>query len=304
MPELIPAAPRTDAWHHARRQGVTATDIVTILGLSTHDSPYSLFWRKLGQVPEPPDTARWALGRYLEPYVAQLWGDETGIWPGPAGLYRHRERAWQLCTPDALADEPDAYIPVELKTWADADRTSWHDGPPPAVRAQVLWQMDVMDAATGHVGVLFLPSGDFRTYEIGHENSCDEICTCDDVMLMREAGLDFYRRMNLELPPPDPDTSAATLAALKARFARDPLKRAEIDAETFRQWDAAKDMAQGVKEALRAAEIRMRDEAGEAGELTVNGEVIARRRVYDSPVKAHTRRVDGYWRVTPRSDDE
>ena len=34
MPELIPAEPGTPDWLNARRQGVTATDIVTIIGLS------------------------------------------------------------------------------------------------------------------------------------------------------------------------------------------------------------------------------------------------------------------------------
>ena len=33
MPELIPAEPGTPEWLAARRQGVTATDIVTIIGL-------------------------------------------------------------------------------------------------------------------------------------------------------------------------------------------------------------------------------------------------------------------------------
>jgi hypothetical protein len=36
MPELIPAEPGTPGWHAARRAGVTATDIVTILGPVCH----------------------------------------------------------------------------------------------------------------------------------------------------------------------------------------------------------------------------------------------------------------------------
>jgi hypothetical protein len=32
MPELVPAEPGTPAWLAARQAGVTATDIVTILG--------------------------------------------------------------------------------------------------------------------------------------------------------------------------------------------------------------------------------------------------------------------------------
>ena len=94
MPELIPAVPGSPEWHAARRLGVTATDIVTILGLSHWDSPYSLFWRKLGQVPDVEDNARFRLGRELEPIIANWWAEETapGIYARPVvrdgGLYR------------------------------------------------------------------------------------------------------------------------------------------------------------------------------------------------------------------------
>ena len=34
VPELVPAEPLTPEWHAARRLGVTATDVVTVCGLS------------------------------------------------------------------------------------------------------------------------------------------------------------------------------------------------------------------------------------------------------------------------------
>ncbi len=182
MPELIDVVPGSPEWLAARRLGVTATDIVTIIGLSAWDSVYGLFWKKLGQVPDEPERDRWELGKALEPYITERWANTGSNWKDyvrwPGGLYRHSGRTWQMATPDRILGpfndlSPEISPPVgtlELKSWADADRKRWEDGPPAVVRAQVLWQMDVMDAAAGHVGVVFLPSGEFRSYTIAHED--------------------------------------------------------------------------------------------------------------------------------------
>ncbi len=210
MPELIDVMPGSPEWLAARRLGVTATDIVTIIGLSAWDSVYGLFWKKLGQVPDEPERDRWELGKALEPYITERWANTGSNWKDyvrwPGGLYRHSGRTWQMATPDRILGpfndlSPEISPPVgtlELKSWADADRKRWEDGPPAVVRAQVLWQMDVMDAAAGHVGVVFLPSGEFRSYTIAHEDekTHDELgwpgCpVCVDQHLMRDAGEEF-----------------------------------------------------------------------------------------------------------------
>src|ERR1700751_3728066 len=159
VPELIDVEPGSPEWLAARREGVTATDIVTIAGLATWDSPYALFWRKRGILAEVPDNPRFALGRFLEPYITGQWEEatQTAAWGG--GLYRSSERLWQLATLDRRVADGALASLLECKSWANADRASWDDASPPLkVRAQVLWQMDVMGIATGHVGCLFLPS--------------------------------------------------------------------------------------------------------------------------------------------------
>ena len=312
MPELIPAVPGSPEWLAARRAGVTATDIVTILGLSSYDSPYSLYWRKLGQVPEVEDNDRMRLGRDLEPIVATRWAEANQrlIYQGRPGLFRHSERAWQMGTLDRMLAGGE---PVELKTWADADRHAWQDGPPARVRAQVLWQMDVMDVSTGHVGVLFLPSGEFRSYEIRF--SCNpnatplgcmgDLCCSEhmDLALMRAAGLEFYDRLMYKLPPPDLDASAATLAAVKARFAKAPDKEAEIDLGTWEDWAYAKTELAHWTEVARDREAKIREQAGSASVLTVDGEPVARRVVSEQQVKAHTRHMDYLKRIGGKTDD-
>ena len=303
MPELVCSTANRDAWLAARRSGVTATDIVTIMGLSSYDSPYSLYWRKLGQVPETPDSPRVALGRYLQEYVWALWTDETGLATrDPLALYCTTGRSWQMATPDYVENGPPAgWVSVlEIKTWADADKPSWSDGPPPAVRAQVLWQMDVMDVAKGHVGVVFLPSGEFRSYAIEHEGICDwdnarlptmTCLVCADIKAMRAAGLDFYRRLQ-DNDPPDPDASAATLAAVKARLVKREGKRGTVDKSEWRDWTHLKDERDQLDESIRLHESRIREQLGEADEIEVDGQLVGRRIVTTAHVKAHDRTQD------------
>ena len=324
MPELVPAVPLTAEWHAARRGGVTATDIVTILGLSSWDSVYSLFWRKMNQVPEVESNDRFALGQALEPYIRDRWAQEQdGPWHFEGGaLWQHADRLWQLATLDYRVGpgldyrEPLTGV-LELKSWADADRHAWDDAPPARVRAQVLWQMDVMDVSTGYVGVVFLPSGEFRSFEIGHAPfACEQGLTidshamaitcaaCNDQRLMRKAGEEFMARLRLELPPPDPDSSAATLAAVRARFARQPDKQAEINPDVWYAFEAAREDLDAAKEEARIWEINVREQAGEASVLCVGGLPVARRVIVDAQVKAHTRHQDYLKRITPKGDDE
>ncbi|HEV2372087.1 MAG TPA: YqaJ viral recombinase family protein [Streptosporangiaceae bacterium] len=322
MPELLPYAPLTPEWHAARRGGVTATDIVTILGLSSWDSVYSLFWRKLGQVPDVPDSDRFRLGRELEPYVRERWAQERAEpWHFEGGvLYRHSGRPWQMATPDYLVGpgldyrEPLTGV-LEVKTWASADMHSWQDGPPARVRAQVLWQMDVMDVAAGHVGVVFLPSGEFRSYTIEHHHGWrDEVtglmsgpieCSeCYDIGLMRHAGEEFMGRLRLELPPPDPDASAATLAAVRARFARQPDKQADVEPGTWAAWVNYRDVMDHAEREARLLESQLREQAGEAAILTVDGQPVARRVIVDAQVKAHTRHQDYLKRIKQEGDGD
>jgi putative phage-type endonuclease len=320
MPELITSGTRTPEWHSARRAGITATDVVTILGLSSHDSAYSLYWRKLGQVPDPDDTDRWALGRHMEPYIMARWGDahpEASYDQGGPALWRSAVRPWQMATPDSVLYDGEAKVTVlgqeiaaaamtgvlECKSWADADRKSWEAGPPPAVRAQILWQMDTLDVPAGYWAVVFLPSGRFDHGVIDHSTQLAHEANWADIELMRQAGHEFYRRMIHELPPPDPDSSAATLAALKARFTRADGKQTEVDETVYAAWSDAWDVLKWWQEQVREYEIMLRDQAGEAAELTVNGEIVAKRLVFDTHVKAHTRHMDYYRRVKKENDD-
>jgi putative phage-type endonuclease len=301
MPELIDVVPGSPEWLAARRAGITATDLPAILGISPYDSPYSLYYRKLGVIPDVPDCPRFALGRYLEPYIAQLWLEGFPGWTVmDAGLWRSTERPWQLATLDGLVYrlahhdgkvngiyvDPSAVL--ELKSWADMDRDRWDNGPPAAVRAQVLWQMDVMGVARGHVAVLFLPSGDLRSYviehdayqwphaELGPDGATGDCRACADIELMRIHGATFMDRLSGELPPPDADGSAASLAAARARFTPVPRKVAIIDRILWNDYLSGCSAVEAGEKCRTIAQIKVREQAGDCGDLEVDGKLVAR----------------------------
>jgi putative phage-type endonuclease len=222
-------APRAD-WLAARRQGVTASEIAVVLGLSPYGSPFELFHRKTGALPpSPPDNEAMALGRYLEDYVVQQFAgrhpDFTVTGNGEA-LYAHPDRPWQMASPDRLVEdgpscgiiERDGVFHVEpvavLETKTSATHEDWgEDGTgeiPVHYRCQVLWQLDVMQVTAAYVACLFLHTRKVRVYQLAMDDGARA-----DLKVMRSAARRFLERID-HGDEPDVDWRPATTGALKA----------------------------------------------------------------------------------------
>jgi putative phage-type endonuclease len=271
--EVLPAdAARTPAWHDARREGVTASEIATVLGLSRFDSPLSLYFRKRGELDEDADNDRMALGRALEPYALSRFTEATGIELETCGLAASLERPWQMATPDAIAG---VNAPVEAKTALAED--DW--GPsgtsqvPLYYRCQLLWQMDVFGSGHGYLCVIFLRTGEPRWYLVEWD--------ADDVGVMREAGLEFLQRVR-DGDPPAADAAKATRDALKTRFpAGKDAPVACCGANLVRSYRAALRADRRAADRKSLAENRLREIMGQSTRLVgPDGETIATRRVY------------------------
>lgn len=233
MPELIKTADEA-AWLEARRQGVTASEIAVIMGLSPWDSPYALYHRKLGILPPVEDNAAMERGRVLEPYIAQKF---DGMHPNELvalgdgrELYAHAERKWQMATPDRLVfpwtgpfAEPAALLECKSTSSMDDWGEPGTDEIPVHYRCQVLWQMDVMGVSKAYVAVLDISRWRVLEYVIEHEPTyagsdwgCngDTCKVCEDQQMMRNAGREFLGRIERQ-DAPDVDWTAATAYALK-----------------------------------------------------------------------------------------
>lgn len=209
---LPPGSDHSPAWYEARAQGVTASEIPVILGLSKWAGPLELFFLKRGELEPEPSSHRQMLGLALEDYISVCFTDATGLELDGAGLLASTERPWQMATPDRLvAGTP---VPVELKTalseddWGSAGSSEI----PVYYRCQLLWQMDVLGAAEGYMCVVFLRTGEPRWYQIGWDG--------EDIAVMREGALDFMRRVE-DCDPPAADALDATTQALRRRYSMD-----------------------------------------------------------------------------------
>lgn len=229
-PPLLIKTGSEEEWLAARRQGVTASEIAVVMGLSPYDSPFALYHRKRGDLPDVEDTDAMERGRILEPYIAEKFArlhPEFTVMGDGRQLYAHPDRPWQLATPDRLIDGCDCgpdfapfahrcpFDPIavlETKTDAGGSDEWGEDGSdqiPVHYRCQVLWQMDVLGVTAGYVACLAMRSWKLRVYEIAMDGDAET-----DLKIMRDTArcfLDDIRDGNA----PDVDWRPQTAAALK-----------------------------------------------------------------------------------------
>ena len=87
-----------------RRNGLTATDMVRIAGVSPFGGPRDVLDEKLGLNPPWDQTERAKWGHLLEPVVRQEYADRHGVSVVVPGTMVHRENRWAMATPDGLVN--------------------------------------------------------------------------------------------------------------------------------------------------------------------------------------------------------
>lgn len=160
----------SEDWLALRKQGITGTDVGTLLGVNPYESAYALYHKKLGLIDDRvPDNNRMKLGRYLETPLLEIYQDNNPeMTVVQVGTYRNKERTWQIANPDALAYLDDKLYIVEVKT----SRQYW-DEIPPHYKAQVMHYADVFSAD----GIIFvtLEGGDYKEYTLDIDQDAIEI---------------------------------------------------------------------------------------------------------------------------------
>jgi|SRR5215469_15978843 len=97
----------------------------------------------------------------------------------------------------------------------------------------------------------------------------------------------------------DPASPAGTLAALKAKYPPAEGPAADIDPRTWDAWNEARRMRDAWEAAASEWEIAIRNQAGPATRLKVNGTIVARRIVHTARNVTFTK---DYYRRTGGSD--
>jgi putative phage-type endonuclease len=173
------------------------------VGLSTYESPFSLWHRMAGLIPPDDDNDQKRRGHYLEPAIRAWFADQHPNWHVfTTGTWVHDERPWQAASPDALvyteASADDGATQelrvAEFKSAHEDD--DWgepgSDDIPVGYRCQVMWQMDVLGVEVCHV-VALTRHLEFVEYVVHYDEA--------EAELLREAGSDFMTSLAKDEPP-------------------------------------------------------------------------------------------------------
>jgi putative phage-type endonuclease len=298
------ATHNNERWYELRRQGITASEIAAVLGISRWESPFSLYWRKANDW-RSDDNQFTSAGRHLEDAIADWWMASQdpleNMQMARAGLYAHPERPWQLATPDRLLHPTCAccadgmcscglygncadcrntglggptYALLECK-WVAYSWDGWGEPGtsdiPVYYRAQCLWQLDVLGVDEVHVAAL--GPGGFRAYRVERDEA--------DLEVMRKAGAEFHRRLT-EGDPPDLDSHSATLDALKRLYPGVGEGDVEVPRDLAILYRCARDDRKTAEERIALHEAQIRTALGETYARAVHdGQTVASRSVFE-----------------------
>jgi len=214
-------------WLHLRRAGIGGSDAAAICGQSTYRSALQVYLEKIGALgDDDTDNERMFWGRKLEPIVAEVLSERTGVylWQIRAML-QHPEHEWALASIDRGAAPTDEVLPeladrgvhgagvAEIKTAGYFAGKDWADDTVP--EAYICQGMHYL-AVTGLDWLLYgcLIAGQRLAVRIVQRD--DELISH---LLTIEA--DFWQHVQEREPPP-PDGSKATTDLLAHLWDVDP----------------------------------------------------------------------------------
>jgi len=189
---------------------VTASKVAAILGLSTYESPFSLWQKMAGRVEPDPETRDQARGHLFESQIIRWWLDQHP----ERGLHRtqitRRLGDWALATLDCLVRVDGDLVIVEAKTTRSWDEwgTPATDEIPEYYKAQVLFQLACTPNAKRVYTAVMGPFFDFREYVVERDDYLAEI------PVLVERCKAFFDSLAQDVPP-ELDNSVATYETLR-----------------------------------------------------------------------------------------
>lgn len=288
--------PNTSPWLAWRAQGITATDVAAILGLSSWASSFSLWWRKAGDraavaagdvLQEMERSQRWELGHRAEPLIEGFYRDEVlpeGHRIGSGGCWQQRgPLSWARATPDRVLYKGRSRAPyavLEFKT--DAGHGFGEDNGdglpeiPVYYRAQVLWEMAVVGVDVGWLSVLT------GRMEIKHYKITPQT---DEIDTLIGAAWEFQRSLDAG-EPPDVDDSEHTTTALKTLHTGAD-GEADVDGDTVARWREVTEELGVLSAEKTALTNALLAQAGDAKTLMCDGQKVATRSVFQRKATDH-----------------
>lgn len=198
-------------WNDARARRVGGSEVAAVLGLSPWESPFSLWWRKHGELGPQPDNDLMWWGREQEPVVAKRFQYEHPEFDvRRCGSYVNDKRDYQLINPDRLLLTRGGLRRWELLEIKHAhENEEWgpagSDDIPVHYRCQGLWLMDTFGVRECRFAVYF--GGDkYREYRIGYDEG--------EALILRKRCSEFIDSIDCG-DIPDIDGHSATYSAIR-----------------------------------------------------------------------------------------
>lgn len=237
-----PVKDRSD-WLRWRREGIGASDVGAILGMSPWASPMSVYYDKLGLVEDDTPTEAMEWGSILEDPIARKFERSEGLYVDHEQLPVYdREHPHRRCTLDGMVYEtpldkgPGVGALGLLQIKCSRDRP-W-DEVPDAYALQVQYEMGVVGIEREWLAVLH-GGNQFRTYEFEFDPTLF-------AMVARVVDRFWTDNVVAENPPPA-DGSDATTEALKNayrdRWKDETLVLEGVEIDLAREWLAAEHAA-------------------------------------------------------------
>lgn len=253
-------------WHDLRRTGIGGSDVAPICGLSPWTSPFALWAKKTGRIPDdfvPSEAAEW--GTRLESVIIDKLVEqhpELKVYRD-VGTWANIERPWQLANPDAIFEQDGELGIIEIKTSRFEDDWRSSDGYqlPSYYRTQVQWYLQTFGFKRAIVAVLFSGS---KYVEI--ELQADQF--------EQEANLQAVERFRSFIETdtqPDFDGALSTLEVVRELhpdISDDEVELGQLGALYFRAVDALAEAESSVNE----AKSRVLDAMGSAKRGLIDGE--------------------------------
>lgn len=221
-PVDLPSAARAvrydsrETWLEARREGIGASDVAKVLGVSPYGGPWSVYASKRWGVSTSP-TAHLEAGLREEPRILEDLRRETG-WDtiGPLGELSITSKVTPFrVTLDGFAHDGESWGVVECKVdqsgfrWGKSRRVlrEWSRDSKEWFRQDYYVQLATQLLATGlDWGCLAVRTqvGQLRIYRVYRDEAIEA--------LIRRRALDFWRDLEAGKPPPEDDSEACARA--------------------------------------------------------------------------------------------
>jgi putative phage-type endonuclease len=188
-------------WLKARSKGIGGSEITAVMGLDPYKTPYQLWEQKTGRISSFEGNKFTKAGNYLEPVIAQMFQDETGleVYVPKTEHWTHPDYPHLLGTPDRFVSQKHGEAVLEIKsTMKRITREDVLEGQAINWYFQVMWYMGITGLKSGFIA--WLVNGvdfDFIEVEFNREIFTD----------MVEAGNDFWMNNVVADTPPAPINS-------------------------------------------------------------------------------------------------